>query len=126
MIFVTNEELRKHLELDNLTSGVISEAFEQLNNHERQHFLFTNTDDYKERSLEYVISQGWNPDTTLVLFEMPVPEELREPAPPPQDWDDIQIGYVDPKQLICSFFQDLTLEKMAHTINAIGRLKVFL
>lgn len=130
MIFVTNEELRQHLELDNLNPGVIEEAFSQINNHEQGHYLFTNTDEYKDRALEYATKQGWNLDTTLVLFEMPpTPEEkmaMEASAKPIEDWDDIQIGYVDPKQIILSFYQNITLEKMAQTINAMGRLKVFL
>lgn len=42
------------------------------------------------------------------------------------DWDDIQIGYVDPKQIICSFYPDTTFEKFAGTINTVANLKAFL
>jgi len=134
MIFVTYTELRKHVDMNKLTEGVIMEAFLHLQEGGNTHFLFTNTDDYKTKCSEYVDRQGWNSETTLILFDWPLNEQekaeqaariAQEIASDP-DWDDIQIGSVDPKQIICSFFPNVTLEKMTDTLNSFGRLKVFL
>lgn len=134
MIFVTNNKLREHVDMNKMTVELLQEAFGLLVNHGKRHFLFTNIDDFEKECLNYAIEQGWDPDTTLVSYEEPLTTEEREErdarvakeiAEDP-DWDDIQIGYVDPKQVICSLYPNMTFEKFIGTINSVANLKAFL
>lgn len=134
MIFVTYTELRKHVDMSQLNQGVLMEAFDHLRDGEKGHFLFTNIDEYKHVCETYAVGQGWDPETTLVLFELPPTEEERaaqeaeaaKRAAEDPDWDDIQIGTVDPKRVICSLHENLSLERLAATLNSFGKLKAFL
>lgn len=133
MIYVTFDELRSKLELDNLTQGIIKEAFHALVGDQKNHFLFTNLKEYKEKTVEYALKRGWDPETTVVLYDPPKEEQTTDDAAKPIDatasgdidWDDIQIG-ISPQQIICSFFTNMTVEKMVHVINSYGRMKAFL
>jgi hypothetical protein len=134
MIFVTFSQLREHVDMDKFNHDLVMEVFEYLRAGDKNHFLFSNTDEYKEKCPEYAISQGWDSETTLVLFEPPPTEEekaiqqekiAKQIAEDP-DWDDIQIGQVDPKQVVCSFYPNLTFEKLVQTFNSFGNMKAFL
>ncbi len=134
MIFVTYAELHKHVDMSKLNEGVILEAFDHIRGGDSGHFLFTNVDEYKFACAQYAIKQGWDPNTTLVLYHLPPTDEERaaqEAATAKKiaedpDWDDIQIGVVDPKQVVCSIYPNLTLEKLISTLNSFGNLKAFL
>jgi hypothetical protein len=134
MIFVTYRELHKHVDMSKLNEGVIMEAFDHLRGGEKGHFFFTNVDEYKFACAQYAIKQGWDPETTLVLFQLPPTDEERaaraaetaKKIEEDPDWDDIQIGQVDPKQVICSLHPNLSLEKLVSTLNSFGNLKAFL
>ncbi len=134
MIFVTYTELREHVDMSKLNEGIIMEAFDHLRGGDKGHFLFTNIDEFKFACAEYAYSQGWDTETTLVLFEPPPTEEERavreaeaiKRAKEDPDWEDCTVGAVDPKQVICSLHPNLTLEKLVNTLTSFGKLKAFL
>lgn len=134
MIYLTMTELRTLVDMEKIDADLIGEIFVALRSGGKQEFLFTNTDEYLTACPEHARKQGWDPETTLVLYEPPPTEEERaemaantakQIAEDP-DWDDIQIGYVDPKQIICSFFPEVSKEKMAQVFNSYANLKAFL
>ncbi len=134
MIYVTYSHLREQVAMDQLNENLLMEIFDKLSDGDKLHFLFTNTNEYKDTCPQYAVNRGWNPDTTLVLYELPPTEEERaaqaaataKAIEEDPNWDDIQVGPSEPNQIICSFFQDLTLEKLVQTLNSYAKLKAFL
>jgi hypothetical protein len=71
----------------------------------------------EERCLQHCQRFEWNPDTTLALRIEKKPE----------DEDGLSMFFTNGKsQYIVLFFKDMTLEKLATTINQIIKMKAFL
>ena len=102
MIYVTNSQLREHVDMESLNTELIMEIFLALRDG-KQNFIFTNMDDYQNICPQHALNCGWNPETTLVLF-----------------------AHVDSKQIICSFFPNLTFERMVKVFTSYSNLKAFL
>lgn len=132
MRLVTYDQLRPLLELDHLDGDLLAEAFKLLNC--GHHYIWVDANQIEERSSQYAIEQGWNPETTMVLYSPPTPvptyQEMQKDMgitePTPDDDFDIIIGTLNPTQTVCSLYPDMSAEKLADTINRVSRMRVFL
>lgn len=136
MKFITNDELRELVDFQSIHEDLLLEGFKLASREgggSRFTHLFTNIDDLVKDSENHAITNGWDPDTTLVLYSPPPTEEdraasaerTRKAIEEDPDWGDIQIGYVDPKQVVASIYKDMTAEKLVRLLTAPFNLKVF-
>lgn len=126
MRLTTYDELRPLIESEGLKADLLAEAFKLIS--PQSHFLWLDVNEIEQGATEYAIKQGWDPETTLVLYSpprSPADETDQEPIGDDSDFD-IQIGSLNPNQAVCSLYQNLTVEKLADTINKIVRMKIFL
>ena len=127
MRYFTFVELRPLLDPSNIDVDLLAERF-KIANGGRNH-LFTNIDDLKADANKFAIDKGWDPETTLVLYDPPRTEEERAEAAAATakaiaedpDWDDIQIGEVDPKQVVASLYRNMTSTQLMDILNGVAR-----
>lgn len=121
----TFEQLRPLLELDSLNADLLSEAFKLLDY--GHHYIWVDISELEAKATTYATQQGWDPQTTLVLYSLPTPPQ---PVDPDKEIDlddfDVQIGTLNPTQAVCSLYPNLTVEKLAETLNRVSRMKAFL
>jgi len=121
MIFITFDQLREHLDLQKLDNDIMNQAFNYLDC--GHNMVWTDVNDIENRCLAYACQQDWDPDTTLVLFDDPRTKSERIVV----DEDDAfsTVGSLNKNQTVCFLYKNLTLEKLADTLNRFGRMRVF-
>lgn len=132
MIHFTVDELRSKIDLKSIDGDLLSEGFRLLMS--GHHMIWSNLDNFEKESNQYCLDQGWDPETTLIYYDLPPTEEERkaqEEATRKQieedpDWDDIQIGYVDPQQVIVTLVPNMTKERFVEVLLKPEKLKAFL
>jgi hypothetical protein len=127
MNLATFDDLRPLVEVEKMDAELLAETFRILNY--GHHYLWIDKEEIEQKATQYALQQGWDPDTTLVLYSLPTLTQEYVPDPDREiDLDDfdIQIGSVNPNQAVCTLYPNLTVEKLADTINRISRMRVFL
>lgn len=128
MRFLTFAELRIHQDFELVETNLLAEGFRQARPCQMNHIWSTVTDLEKDAT-QFALDHGWNPETTLVLYDPPRTEEelavsaeaTRKAIEEDPDWDDIQIGYVPPDQVVASLYVDMTAEKLIDIILSPAR-----
>lgn len=130
MNLVTYEELRPLLEVEHLSGDLLMEVMKLIS--ESNHLIWVDYKDMETRATAYAIEQGWDPETTMVLYYPPSPvptyKELEKEMgiEDPTDDFDIQIGSLNPSQIVCTLYPNMSATKFAETINRLSRMRVFL
>lgn len=84
-------------------------------------------DKLDELAIEVCNVNNWDPDTTLMLYSPPRDNPNCEPVSQETIDHELDTLSLSNKVLcICSFYQNMTLEKMAKALNQIHNLKAFL
>lgn len=135
MIFLTFDELRKLVDFTDVDRQFVRDGFRlaQCGNGERYSHVWTTVDDMEKDCTNYALERGWDPETTLFLYDPPkteeelevIAEQTRKAIEEDPDWDDIQIGHVDPKQVNGSIYKDMTPERLAELLLKPWKLRVF-
>lgn len=114
-----NGEIKQYL-LNGVTSNIMADAYDTHNIIYKSAWIRINL--LNEVGNAYVLDLGWDPDTTLMLYDLPNGYNL---AP----IDGVgSIGYevVNKLTCFCFFIKDMTLEKLADMFNKTYKLKAFL
>lgn len=135
MRFVTFTQLRELVDFTEVDREFLKDGFRlaQSGNGEKFSHVFTTVDDMEKDCTNYALERGWDPETTLFLYEPPKTEEekeaiaerTRKEIEEDPDWDDIQIGYMDPKQVNGSIYKNMTIERLAELLMKPWKLRVF-
>ena len=123
MRFLTFEELRRHQDFELVDIDLLAEGFKLARPCQMNH-IWSTMDDLEKDATQFALDHDYDPETLLVLYDPPRTEKEKEAvakliaqrqAEEP-DWDDIQIGYVDPKQVVASLYQNMTTEELIKII----------
>lgn len=79
-----------------------------------------------DESLKYMQQQGFDPNTTLILYvDPPDPNEVAKEESISEDTFSA-LSKLNKSQCVCWFMPNMTLEKFAKTINKLTQNKAFL
>jgi len=133
MILFTFENLRSMVDLTKIDSDFLAQGFKLAAVDSGRNHLWTTMDDLEKDAEKHAIDNGWDPATMLVLYDPPrteeeraaAAEEIKRQIEEDPDWDDIQIGEVDPKRVIASVYKNMTPEKLVKELLRPWEMRVF-
>jgi hypothetical protein len=134
MRFLTNAELRELVDFTDVDHDFLVQGFKLAAiGSGRPNLIWTTMEKLEEDARKHAIDNGFDPETMLVVYDPPKTEEERKAAEEETrrqieedpDWDDIQIGYVDPNQVIASVYKDMTPERLVELLLKPWKLRVF-
>lgn len=134
MILFTNEQLRELVDFTEVDHDFLAQGFKlAAQGSGRPNVIWTNMENLKRDAEKHALDNGFDPATMLVLYSPPRTEEERKAAEEATrrqieedpDWDDIQIGYVDPEQVVASVYKDMTPERLVELLLKPWKLRVF-
>lgn len=117
MRFLTFEELRRNQDFELVDTNLLAEGF-KLARPCQMNLIWSTMEHLEKDATQFALDHGYDPETLLVLYDPPRPAEEKDINQQAQDldWDDIQIGYIDPKQVIASLYQNMTAEELIKII----------
>jgi hypothetical protein len=134
MILLTYDELRELVDFSKIDGDFLAQGFKlAARGSGRPNMIWTNMENLEKDATKHALDHGFDPETMLVLYERPRTEEERKAAEEETrrqieadpDWDDIQIGYVDPNQVIASVYKDMTPQRLAQLLIKPWEMRVF-
>jgi hypothetical protein len=80
-----------------------------------------------ENCISYALAQGWDPNTTLVLYGDPPDHDPEKEISPEMLAEEMGgLTLLNHSQCICMCFPNMTLEDFIRQINQIAKMKAFL
>lgn len=134
MRFLTNTELRELVDFEEIDHEFLIQGFRLAAlGSGRPNMIWTTMENLEQDARKHALDNGFDPETMLVVYDPPKTEEERKAAEEETrrqieedpDWDDIQIGYVPPDQVIASVYKDMTPERLAELLVKPWKLRVF-
>lgn len=118
-------DLAKLLELKNLTPNLIKEAWEIHNI--LYVFTWITFFSLEKDATKFTIEMGWDPDSTLVLYTMPMDNPEGVSVDEQTIINELSMpSLVNKAQCTCQFFKDMTLQGLANKINQVKNMRAFL
>lgn len=125
MIIAEISEFHKLLNFNGVTQELLKTALKETMrmNDIKFNVKWIHKDKLEADCTAHVASEGWNPETVLVLYV-----NRQDESSPIVQADDILQGLtkLNTTQCVCWFMSNMTLERFAETMNKITQLKAFL
>ncbi len=134
MRLITNAELGELVDFTGVDHDFLVQGFRlAAEGSGRPNMIWTTMENLEQDARKHAIDNSFDPETMLVVYDPPKTEEQRKAAEEETrrqieedpDWDDIQIGYVDPNQVIASVYKDMTPERLVELLLKPWKLRVF-
>lgn len=134
MRFITFDDLRELVDFEAIHHDLLADGFRLASAGNGFNHIWSTTSTFEVDCEAHAIAAGWDPETTLVLWQPPItPEQKAEAAERTRkaieedpDWDDIQIGHVPDDQVTGTLYPNMTKEMLIEILLKPSKLKVFL
>lgn len=118
-------DLTKLLDLDGLTPCLIREAWQVHNI--LYVFKWITFFTLEKDSVEFAVEQGWDPETTLMLYTMPTDNQDGISVDEQTILNELSLpSLLNRTQCTCQFFRDMTIQDLADKINQVKNMRAFL
>lgn len=134
MRLFTFNELRELVDFSKIEGYFLADGFRlAARGSGRPNMVWTTMENMEKDATKHAIDNGFDPETMLVLYEVPKTEEERKAAEEETrrqietdpDLDDIQIGHVPEDQVIATVYKDMTPEKLVKLLIKPWEMRVF-
>lgn len=126
MIIAEIKELRPYL-VKGITDGLFMEAFKLHNI--ASHIKWIHIDKLNFEGSLYATSQGWTPETSLLLYVKPPDYDRKHEFSEEALKEELRLeglSKLNTTQCTCLLFENMTVEKLAGLVNQVVTLKAFL
>jgi len=134
MRFPTHNELKELVDFSEVDHDFLVQGFKLTAiDSGRPNAIWTTMETMEQDVRQHTIDNGFDPETTLVVYDPSKTKEKRKATEGETrrqieenlDWDDIQIGYIDPNQVAASFCKNMIPERLVEPLLKPWKMRIF-